>query len=299
MIRSRRLIAALLGALAIAAPRLLTEWLELDDLRQAARIGLARDPAFPAAALVVSLLGGALAAVLVSRKGRRGLALVGLIVLAHAVGDVAVRARRIDRHAIHSDIVAHLEAPDGSALAGARLLAARGRAPELVWPFAALGLVAIGFFMLRSEAAGELSLKPQLAFGLALGSTGLSLLAVSLWSQGVLPRDGRLADELVVIGHGLALAFALKAGPRRLHQRSLAALIVVFGAFALGFGFVHQWKPTRSLCMVAASNSYDRATRERALARARARLRSPVAWLPSLFLPVRRECDAAAQGLGL
>ena len=295
---SQRRIAALLGAVAIVVPRLWSEWRRVDDLRAAARLGLVHPPYVSAGVWIAAGLAAVVAIALVLSRGRRGLAIVGLLILAHATAEAASHARRMDLAAPHADVVEHIESPDGAFRPGALLLIQHGRAGELVWPFAPLVLVALALWTLRAEVSATSPSRPLFALAAALASAGFALLAISLWSQHEL-RDIALADELVVIGHGLAVGFSLRVGQGVFHWCSLGALVVVFGLFALGFGFVHQWKPTRSLCWAAKSNSYDRPTRERALSRARARLASPVAWLPSLILPVRTSCDAAAHELGL
>ncbi len=293
---ARRVIAVLAAATAVALPRVLDELSRLATTRAAAELGGPPAVPFSTWVLVSCVLTTALAGLAVVRFGRRGLLFVTLVVVAHSIAATADFARRVDLGAAHPDAVSHIESPEGSVRGGLRLLAERGRLGLLVLPFQALVLVGVAVYVLRGEAWVPIVVGRGVALAIASGGGLLALAAIAAWSAGSL--SALSSDELVVIGHGVALAFALRVGPRPASFGSVAALAGIFSLFALGFGLVHGWKTTRSLCVAAGSGAYDRATSARALTRARSRLASPLGWSAAHVPSVQSACEAAARDLG-
>ena len=296
----RRAIAAFLGAVAIAAPRVLEALGAWETHRQAAALGLMGPSAAPIVPIAVALGLGIAAAWVVLRAGRRGAALVAAVVTAHALAEEGAMLRAVDRGRPTEDAVDRLEEPDGTSTGGAAALLADRAYRRLAEPLAPIVLAALAVAVAAVGASDRRWLpRGPRALGIAAGGTALAVLWLSLWSQRALPRDGALADELIFLSLAVALAAALRTGPRAIDPRSLATVALVPIGFAIAFGFAHGWKETRRLCWAAGSTSYDRDVREHALARARARLRSPIAWLPDRVFPVSRDCDRAARALGV
>ena len=234
--------------------------------------------AAPIVPIAVALGLGIAAAWVVLRAGRRGAALVAAVVTAHALAEEGAMLRAVDRG----------RPPRRARVPPPRRTARADRARGA-----------------RRRRRGRRSERPTLAAARSARArdrrgwhrAGGAVAEPVEPARAPPRRRARRRADLPVAGRR-----ARRGAPHR-STRDRSALArhrrVSFQPCAKPKAIANPIGTSATACWAAGSTSYDRDVREHALARARARLRSPIAWLPDRVFPVSRDCDRAARALGV
>jgi hypothetical protein len=234
---------------------------------------------------------------------RRSIAAIfPLLALGTVALSIAFAARSLRQIALRvptADLIARLETPHGSVIAGLGV-AAREHANLPLLPVLAplLGIVLIAALLPR-EALGISRPRRPLLVTIVAFAASIAIAAISNalpWSE---TRE-LVADQMLIVAHGVLLWGALHLGPRAWHPRSLGAALGVLVAFGVVMSLLVGGGAARRLCWAAGPQSpYERLLREQALLRARARMRSPIVRLSARMSGTTAACEDAARSLGL